>query len=380
MAWSNFTQIGQENASALHFLLTPVRMARSLIQTAVLIVVGLVFLSIWIPSLAYNSWSWEVGLGPMGSHTQEDRLGHTMSQSGLTAPPIITADLRYRGSIPDLSNNYYGNPVNEYLEEPLNPQFGVAMPVYQAYSGTTLFPYCGGDVPFHDPGQALTGWRKRAVVLFDRKASVNYEAYVTAAASVVMLRNTLIWLKMYGRIPRGVWRQVIGSDEFCQPDPVDYPEFNQENWDEWTRISKSITFPDAPVLTMKVVESHDGVGTGHSRNRFYEISGICLNDDCQDSDLNFYYAGKKDLFAQTPILSPRQQAVASQLNALSYDAFWIKEAHRNGVYHYDSEIRMVAEDARYRISTMITPYKDPEVDGGYYLLDMFPTFNKPDQY
>lgn len=370
MAGDQGTRIEEENASALHMLLTPVRIAVGLLKTGVFIV-GSVLL------IGCNFAGWLLDIGPRSEHSRqvhiaaiEEKMRHydgdaidAQSRDNWFAYQV---DFRHQPDIEQpkfLTTEKTENYI--YRDSTLHPDQDTwsSNTLYKAFDSTTLnnpteesqgIPYCVPASPIFDT--SLGTWDQRGDSALDRKAARMRRDYEIAAVMTAALRSAIIHLKLHRSVksiygPETMYAQNRSiAASYCNAlGGMHESQYGAAGAAAYRTMSKQVVLPDAPVIRIQEVQNVPGTtgtglldflakpatidrteGHGTVPDSGMEITGICLADFCSNG-LDFGTTYKDDLFAQDPPLTEQQMAAERSIFAMTTQQFWAKEAAENGV-------------------------------------------------
>ena len=355
---TNTEKLIRENAEVEHALLAPFRLLIKFIKVAALVIVCII-------AFAYNSTAWVVGYGSMGLLDREHRASLYATARDEDNRTLSSDYYVYFANREDsISLEKLHEPEPLWMKGDYTPPSGIHAKLSTGPNFQLSPDYCSATARDDDPGMRPAGWFNRTWAVFLRKSSRMREAYITGGSSMSALRMTLTALKMH-LDPHSLVSLTPGEpNSLCRVDPFNPWLAIPSMYNKWVQVSASLDFTDAPFVNLRLV--HIDPTRRDLNHTSTMISGMCLVGECTHDDLDFYSTTYADLFASTPPLSADQEHAVNALNALQTDAFWLQEAHRNGVYD-DAMVISMAQANRIMIASMIAPEKAPISDGGYIL-------------
>ena len=203
----------------------------------------------------------------------------------------------------------------------------------------------------------------RRDTIFIRKSARMGEAFREGAQWMAAIRYTLTSLKLERNpiIPghMGPWAD-------CDPDLGKYK--TAAEWVAWNAAARQIHIDGAPKIKFRLVHIIGILPDSAQHPDAYGFSpwdpgvgimGMCLVDSCTTYS---YPVGKRtgeddfafrtdrdDLTSETPLLTANQEKAVKALQALGSDAYWLEQAHKNGV-HNDALVLVMAGRVRSAIS------------------------------
>jgi hypothetical protein len=340
------TNYEQENQTALHFLLTPVRFVMSLLKWSALLF-ALIFLFL------FNQAGWLVGLGSRGLMERQqmaDRieaiLPHRLSDNTGADYGVWTLDFAHRDDpfnyaqahdygFSDYRPHSYGvSDGNGFHSQGFRPAAAFTGKMVEGWSGSSI-PFCNRESS--DEFDTRMAWSDPVSAL-RRKSARMRNAYVTAAIMTSALRYTLVRLQRGEGIENRGPERVGELNSFCNADQGDVHAMSATDYAMWSEATSRIRLPDAPQVMLREVDLRS-VGSLSRTERGTEITGMCLINQCDQGDLGYHVTKFADLFATAPPLSAGQERAEQALLHTATPDYWYQAAEANGVHDREAVAR-----------------------------------------
>jgi hypothetical protein len=211
--------------------------------------------------------------------------------------------------------------------------------------------------------------KERLNTLFIRKSARMTEAFREGELTMAALRYTLTSLKL-GVTPPAEYDAVYPWYT-CDPDLG--RDKTESQWAEWNEVARRIHIDGAPRIRFRLTHiigilpdnaQHPAEYGFEANDPGVGIMGMCLVDSCRESgssdsfgsfghigtgeDDFMFHTDRDDLTSEVPSLTANQERAVRALKALNSDAYWLEQAHKNGV-HNDVEVLLMAQRVRGRI-------------------------------
>jgi hypothetical protein len=370
----------RENASVLHVLLTPFRMAIELVKWVGVLALLLIWYVVCGLGWIGNQVGWVVDLGdrsetarialnnklesyhfynyqPVGSGADNTRYAPQVRAKGLSVFDVdfrsqpdptdrnLGSENRFWDDDRTLAEAQYVHLTNEGLREVnwKTKAFATSLQWGDDSPGEGI-PYC--IVAIHPDRSATSydatpgSWSTRTADVLDRKTARMQRDYEIAAMMTASLRSTLAHMKLHRPLT-----EVFAHHAYCDADaamhsdPKD-PRYGIRGLLAYLNVLANVNLQHAPVVRFRYVGIDPGsadTDAAHSIN-LTEVWGMCLPAVC-DGGLGRGTTYKDDLFAAQAPLTDQQMLAEAAIMAMTTEAFWEQAARENGII----DIRSVAQ-------------------------------------
>jgi hypothetical protein len=316
----------------LAFILAPLRIFISILKWSSLVAAA-------IALFAWNQVMWVYGFGPRGIHARQEINrnieAHTLGQENTDRWSIYEIDFAHR----DPPFDY--DQVHADIERANPYQLGLSIQGagYSPNAGITgkrvagnydyTVPYCSAaDNSADDLNTEMPAWFDRTPeALLRRKSARMRRAFIEGAIMVSALRraitSTAFGIPIQDLSPQR--RGIMNS--FCNADIGDIRQVGRNGYILSSSFSNQVRIPDAPIIMMRVVD----VRTSENGDDGVDITGMCIENDCDAQDQSYYLTSTDDIFAEEPPLSPGQLRAEKALLATGTREFWLRAAAANHI-------------------------------------------------